>query len=291
MADQNRRMDKYEDNPKSIKYYVKRYLHINSRRFKGKVAVDLPAGNGVTSRILKDIGCEVRPFDLFPEYFDVDGLSCERANVLDKIPMENESADIVLCQEGIEHFSDQFRSLQEFNRITKLGGSLIITTPNYSNLKSRMSYFLSESEKFNSIMPPNEIDSIWMNNQEVSSEVYFGHVFLMGIQKLRVLSRLAGYRIKHIEPTRIKPTSMILLLFHYPIIYLSNYITYRKNLKKNKGYDQAYQAQVYKEVFQLAVNRRLLIDGHLFVEFEKIEHADKVMSGLQSVHKDFKERT
>jgi len=39
------------------------------------------------------------------------------------------------------------------------------------------------------------------------------------------------------------------------------------------------------------VNRRLLIDGHLFVEFEKIEHADKVMSGLQSVHKDFKERT
>lgn len=284
-------MDNYEDNPKSIKYHVKRYLLKHADRLKGKTVVDLPAGNGVTSRILKEIGCDVRPFDLFPEYFDVEGLTCERANVLGNIPMENEGADVVICQEGIEHFSDQFKSLQEFNRITKLGGSLIITTPNYSNLKSRMSYFLSESEKFNAIMPPNEIDSIWMNNQEVSSEVYFGHVFLIGIQKLRVLSRLAGYKIKHIQFTRVKPTSLILLIFHYPIIYLSNYITYRKNLKKDKGYDKTYQAEVYKEIFKLSVNRKILIDGHLFVEFEKVEHADKVMSGLQSVHKDFRERT
>lgn len=284
-------MDNYEYNPKSIKYHVKKYLLKHAGRFTGKTVVDLPAGNGVTSRILKDIGCEVRPFDLFPEYFDVDGLTCERANVMDAVPMENEAADVVICQEGIEHFSDQFKSLQEFNRITKLGGSLIITTPNYSNLKSRMSYFLSESEKFHSIMPPNEIDSIWMNNQKVSNEVYFGHVFLIGIQKLRVLSRLAGYRIKHIQFTRVKPTSMFLLIVHYPIIYLSNYITYRKNLKRDNGYDMSYQAEVYTDLFQLSVNWRILVDGHLFVEFEKVEHANKVMSGLQSVHKDFGVRT
>lgn len=284
-------MDNYEYNPKSIKYHVKKYLLKHTGRFTGKIVVDLPAGNGVTSRILKDIGCEVRPFDLFPEYFDVDGLTCERANVMDAVPMENEAVDVVICQEGIEHFSDQFKSLQEFNRITKLGGSLIITTPNYSNLKSRMSYFLSESEKFHSIMPPNEIDSIWMNNQKVSNEVYFGHVFLIGIQKLRVLSRLAGYRIKHIQFTRVKPTSMFLLIVHYPIIYLSNYITYRKNLKRDNGYDMSYQAEVYTDLFQLSVNWRILVDGHLFVEFEKVEHANKVMSGLQSVHKDFGERT
>lgn len=284
-------MDNYEYNPKSIKYHVKKYLLKHAGRFTGKTVVDLPAGNGVTSRILKDIGCEVRPFDLFPEYFDVDGLTCERANVMDAVPMENEAVDVVICQEGIEHFSDQFKSLQEFNRITKLGGSLIITTPNYSNLKSRMSYFLSESEKFHSIMPPNEIDSIWMNNQKVSNEVYFGHVFLIGIQKLRVLSRLAGYRIKHIQFTRVKPTSMFLLIVHYPIIYLSNYITYRKNLKRDNGYDMSYQAEVYTDLFQLSVNWRILVDGHLFVEFEKVEHANKVMSGLQSVHKDFGERT
>jgi hypothetical protein len=82
-----------------------------------------------------------------------------------------------------------------------------------------------------------------------------------------------------------------LLIFHYPFIYLSNYITYRQNLKKDKGYDKAYQAEVYKELYQLSVNWRILVDGHLFVEFEKVEHANTVMSGLQSVHKDFGERT
>jgi hypothetical protein len=140
-------------------------------------------------------------------------------------------------------------------------------------------------------MPPNEIDSIWMNNQEISNEIYFGHVFLIGVQKLRVLSRLAGYKIKHIEFTRIKSTSFLLLIFHYPVIYLSNYITYRKNVSKNKGYDKAYQANVYKEIFQLSVNWKILVDSHLFIEFEKVEHASNVMRGLQSVHKDFGERT
>jgi hypothetical protein len=34
---------KYEDNPKSIKFYVKRYLMENRERFKGKKVVDFPA--------------------------------------------------------------------------------------------------------------------------------------------------------------------------------------------------------------------------------------------------------
>lgn len=270
---------------------MKKFLLLNQDRLKGKVVVDLPAGNGLTSKLLNEIGCVVRPFDLFPEYFDVDGLTCHRANVLDRIPMEDSTADVVICQEGIEHFTDQFKALQEFNRITRKGGSLIITTPNYSNLRARMSYFLSESERFNSIMPPNEIDSVWMNDQSVSSEIYFGHVFLIGIQKLRVLARLSGYRIKTIQPTRAKSTSVVLLFLHYPWIWLSNYVTYRKNVKKDKGYPMSFQKDVYWEIFKLSINRTVLTHGHIFVEFEKIEDADKVMSGLKSVHSDFSERT
>jgi hypothetical protein len=39
----------FADNPKSIKYYVKRYLNQYPEAFKDKVVVDLPAGNVVTS--------------------------------------------------------------------------------------------------------------------------------------------------------------------------------------------------------------------------------------------------
>ena len=277
----------YEDNPKSIKYHVKKYLIRNKERINGKVVVDLPAGNGITTRIIRDQGGLPVAFDLFPEYFNVEGLTCERANIMDHIPMEDNKADFAICQEGIEHFTDQFKAMREFNRVLKTGGSLIITTPNYSNLRARLSYFLSESERFNSIMPPNEIDSIWMSNQEITGEIYFGHVFLIGIQKLRVLASLAGFEIKHIQFTRFKTTSLLLFLINYPFIFLSNSITYLKNINKNKGVDKEYQKKVYKQIYRLSINPKLLLDGHLFVEFTKTQHAKDVAKNLKSVHKGF----
>lgn len=277
----------YENNPKSIKYHVKQYLIKNKKRIENKTVVDLPAGNGITSRIIKDLGGIPLAFDLFPEYFKMEGIACVRANVLEQIPLENNKVDFVLCQEGIEHFSDQFKALQEFNRILKLNGSLIITTPNYSNLRARLSYFLSESERFNSIMPPNEIDSIWMSNKAITNEIYFGHVFLIGIQKLRVLAKLSGFKIKHIQFTHLKTTSLFILPFAYPFIFLSSYITYLKNVSKNKGYDKSFQKETYKEILRLNINPKILVDGHLFIEFEKEKDTDEVLNGLKSVHQKF----
>lgn len=277
----------HSDNPKSIKYHVRKYLEKHQDRFKGKKVIDLPAGNGITSKILKDLGAEPYPFDLFPEYFKYEDMHCQRADVMQEIPLDNHFADVVICQEGIEHFSDQYKVLKEFSRVLKKNGSLIITTPNYSNLRARMSYFLSESERFNAIMPPNELDSIWMSKQDIHAEIYFGHIFLIGIQKLRVLAKLTGFRIKHIQYTRKKSTSLLMLPFAYPFIYLSNWINYRKNMRKNKQVDWATKKEIYGELFRLNTNWRLLVDGHLFVEFEKEYDAQEVNQFLQSQHDSF----
>ncbi|MDZ7647271.1 MAG: hypothetical protein U5K54_08855 [Cytophagales bacterium] len=118
------------------------------------------------------------------------------------------------------NISDQSKAFREFNRILKDKGSLIITTPNHSNLRSKVSYLLAESERFGSYMAPNEIDSIWMDTKHQTNEIYFGHIFLIGIQKLRVLAKLAGFRIKHIQFTRIKTTSLFILILFYPFILL-----------------------------------------------------------------------
>ena len=47
---------KYEDNPKSIKYQVKEYLLSKEDFYNGKNVIDFPAGNGITSRNLKEVG-------------------------------------------------------------------------------------------------------------------------------------------------------------------------------------------------------------------------------------------
>jgi SAM-dependent methyltransferase len=158
--------------------------------------------------------------DLFPEYFEIEGIECHRANIQEGLPNKSKTADALICQEGIEHFSNQFGALKEFNRVLKQNGILLITTPNYSNIRSKISYLLSESERFNSTMPPNELDNIWMSKQEITNEIYFGHIFLIGIQKLRVLAKLSGFKIKKFHFTRVKSTSLILFPFFYPFIKL-----------------------------------------------------------------------
>jgi ubiquinone/menaquinone biosynthesis C-methylase UbiE len=278
---------RYEDNPKSIKYHVKRYLLANKNIFNGKKVVDFPAGNGVTSRILKEIGAAPIPLDLFPEYFEIEGLKCERANIRDGLPLGDKFADALICQEGMEHFSDQYEAFKEFNRVLKDKGTLLITTPNYSNLRARLSYLLSESERFNSTMPPNELDSIWMSRQEITSEIYFGHIFLIGIQKLRILAKLAGFKIKQYHFTRMRSTSLLLLPFFYPFILLSNWIAYQKNMRKNKDFEPEIKKEVYGEIFRLAINPKILVGSNLMVEFSKEQDHHHVAKGLRSQHKEF----
>lgn len=278
---------KHEDNPKSIKYYVKQFFIREEKRFKGKKIVDFPAGNGVTSNIIRSIGAEPLPFDLFPEYFHVDGLVCTRANIKEGIPLDDESVDAIVSQEGIEHFENQLAALQEFNRIIKKGGSLIVTTPNNSNMVGRLSYFLSENELFNKTMPQNELDDIWMSNQEISKEIYYGHIFLIGINKLRLLAKLSGFRIKNVEKTKPKTTAIILLILFYPFILFSNWISYRRNLKRNKSFPMNIKKEVYSELFRLATNPRFLINSHIFIEFEKEFNVDEVKDNLYSQHEEF----
>lgn len=280
-------MKPYEDNPRSIKFHVKKYLLENASRIRGKAVVDIPAGNGITSRIVKDMGGTPLAFDLFPEYFKAEGIECRWANAMEAIPLEKQSADMLVCQEGIEHFSDQFRALREFNRVLKPGGTLIITTPNYSNLRAKLSYFLSESERFDSMMPPNEMDSVWMSRKDISGEIYFGHVFLTGIQKLRALAALAGFTIRHIRFTRIKTTSLLLLPVAYPFIFLANLIALIKNRMKHSEYDAAWRKKVYGEIFRLNISPSILVDGHLFVEFVKEKESSDVLGSLKSAHKEF----
>jgi len=277
----------YEDNPKSIKYYVKRFLMNNQERFQGKRILDFPAGNGVTSRLLKEIGAEPLAYDLFPEYFDVENMECQRANIKTGIPLEDKSAEGFICQEGIEHFSDQFEALKEFNRLLKEQGMLLITTPNYSSIRSRLSYFMAESERSGSRMPPNELDSIWMSQQQITSEIYFGHLFLTGIQKLRVLAKLAGFRIKKVHLTHVKPSSLFFFPLFFPFILLSNWMAYHKNMRKNKDYDRSAKKAVYGEMLKLAISPKVLLSRNLMVEFVKEQDHQEVSSNLKSRHKGF----
>ncbi len=281
-------IDQDVNNKKSIKYYVKEYLAEIAGDLAGKTAIDIPAGIGTTSEILLEHQAKVIPFDLFPEYFRLPQLSCKRADVMEEIPLADAEADYLVCQEGIEHFSDQVKVFKEFNRVLKKQGRLILTTPSYSNLASRFSYLIFESEN-NRFMPPNEIDSIWMSDKSISKEIYHGHIFLVGLQKLRIMGKLAGFRMVENRYVRLSKGSLFLFPFLYPFILISSYLNYSRNMRKDKGLPRKEQRQVYHEQLMLNIAPKNLLNKHTFLIFEKEKEIAEVDFRNDTISKSFDE--
>jgi SAM-dependent methyltransferase len=281
-------IDHHVNNPKSPKYYVKRYLEEIKDELKDKIVLDMPAGNGVTSEILLELGSKVEAFDLFPEYFLVRDIVCQKADIMQGLPVAAQHADFVICQEGIEHFSDQVKAFMEFNRVLKKGGKLILTTPSYSNLKARVSYVLFESEYFHKLMPPNEIDSVWFGDSESANnnkEVYYGHIFLLGMQKMRVIGRITGFKISRINFMRVNKTSLFLFPFYYPFLFLSSWFTYYKLLRRSRPEERAAKKKIYREQVKLNLDPKVLLDTHSFIVFEKESNPDEVYHTLSGLSK------
>lgn len=257
---------------KEIKEHVNRVLANLPAASKGVRAIDFPAGNGVTSECLHNLGAEVLAVDLFPELFRFNAAKIIRGDLSLEFPVDSGSFDLAVCQEGIEHVGNQDHVLREFSRVLKPGGTLLLTTPNYSNLKSKLSYLLCESEAFGRIMPPNEFETIWLSpgsegtgpNQPPSPpRVYFGHCFLTGFFRLRLFAQLAGFELKKIHDSRVNSTSLILFPLLYPLICLSAWKTARRFQRKTK------QAVLAKELFRWMINPQLLLENHLILEFRR----------------------
>ena len=256
---------------KDIKVRVKNFIETENQIFKNKVVIDLPAGSGETSKILLDQGAQVHAYDLFPEFFKEPRIASQFCDLNSpKLNIPSHSADVVFCQEGIEHIPDQFKLFQNLNTMLKPHGKLFLTTPNLSNLKGKLSFLLHESEYYYKIMPPNELDSIWFGDQ---NKLYFGHVYLIHFFKIRLLAKISGFKIKRILPTKINYSALFLLFFFYPFILFISAMGLLRAMKKKKWSKRAWK--VYGKIFMWNINLNILLGNHLFIELEKVyEHDD-----------------
>jgi SAM-dependent methyltransferase len=265
--------------PSNISFHVNEYIRAHAGEFQGKTVVDIPAGDGRTSEVLLSAGAEVRAYDLFTDVFKPGQINSEYADLTRTLPIESESCDIIICQEGIEHLADQLFALSEFNRILKPDGRLFITTPNYSSLRAKLAYLLLESETRN-LMPPNELDSLWSPPGTTSKRVYFGHIFMIGVQKLRMLGWLSGFRLREMHHTRINWTSALLLPIFYPFIWLRSLLTYRRSLRRNTAFSDEQKRETYQRIRKLICDPKILVEQHLFVELTKVEGQSVVQARL-----------
>lgn len=248
----------------NIKMFVKEALDDMGGELKGKKVLDIPAGSGFTANILHEHGAEVLALDLFPEFFEIDEIECKKANLSEKLPIPNNSLDMIICQEGIEHLPDQLFALKEFNRVLKDDGLLLITTPNISHLRSKVSYLLSESD-FYKRMPPNELDALWYSDE---GREFYGHIFLINIQKLRVLSAVAGFKITKLYKVKLSMGSLF-LSFLYPFIVIANIYAYFRNVRKKDGINYSIKKKTYSEIVKLNLHPSIQFGKHIFIKLQK----------------------
>ena len=102
------------------------------------LALDLSAGDGLSSRMLAERGWRVVSTEYHtrkPGWIAV--------NLDDDLPFSSASFDLVMMLEVIEHLADIPHMLGEIARVMRPGGLAVITTPNRLNVSSRIHYLLS----------------------------------------------------------------------------------------------------------------------------------------------------
>ena len=239
----------------------------------GKTVLDIPSGDGRATNIFKEQGAKVISLDIFPrteksytsQYGDMGG----------DLEIDDNSIDIIICQEGIEHVSDQYSLLKEFNRILKKDGELIITTPNISNIRSKVSHLFSESDMWKR-MPYTEIDSIW-HIEDKSMKFYFGHLFLLPVNHLKTLLALNGFGDFVYKKTKISKSSVFFGLLLYPIYLILNIMAFLASIRKNRHVDLSIKKKILWDRCILNLSFTTLFYKHIFWVCKKNHSLEEVI--------------
>lgn len=170
--------------------------------------VEIGCGLGFFSKIMREKGAKVYGIDLGINLVNITAKKVPEGNFsvgnAQTIPFLSNTFDITLCTEVIEHTENPLKALEELFRITKLGGLIVLTTPN----KFYKPFF-------------------WLLSF-LRIRLYQGNENWLGIRELmRIVQLKGGQIIKERYFNFIYPTPVLDYFEKYPIL---------KYLMINQGY-------------------------------------------------------
>jgi 2-polyprenyl-3-methyl-5-hydroxy-6-metoxy-1,4-benzoquinol methylase len=106
----------------------------------GMRVLEIGCGRGAFAALLAQKGADVTAADFSPAavkhatrlagHFGATVLEAD----IQELPFADQAFDVVVSQETLEHVPDPDRGLEELVRVTKVGGLVIVTTPNYFSI-------------------------------------------------------------------------------------------------------------------------------------------------------------
>ena len=211
-------------------------------------ALDLSAGNGISTRLLAERGWRVTSTE-----YRTRRPGWVRVNLNNDLPFRSESFDLVVMLEVIEHLADIPHALGEIARVMRPDAVAIVTTPNRLNVASRIHYLLSGYYKGRraplSYRYRVEDGRNW-------------HV--MGLNDLHWIAWGVGLRMESLGRSRRKLRSRIFAPLLYPFIVGFSWMLYGR-------VDDPEQAQINRELLRFMTSPSLLMDENIIMRFRKVE--------------------
>jgi ubiquinone/menaquinone biosynthesis C-methylase UbiE len=116
--------------------HIHRYYSVIEKMTGTEIVLDIACGTGFGSNMLAEKASRVIGGDIDSSIIALNKKEWQRNNldfqILDatQLPFEDETFDILVSFETIEHSKEYDAMLNEFKRVTKPGGLLFISTPN-----------------------------------------------------------------------------------------------------------------------------------------------------------------
>lgn len=189
----------YSHVPNFTGYMQQVFDHVRQGPARQRI-LDIPAGNGILSAKLAELGHDTVCADINRERSDY-----VYADLNAVLPFSDGEFDTVLCLEGLEHVLDPQQLIRELCRITKPGGRVILSTPNIQNAWSRLQFLCTGY--YYQYGP-------WMCRQLAPGELRDrGHIAPMSYLQLRYHFALNGARIEAVDGDKWKRKAAIPFLW------------------------------------------------------------------------------
>ncbi|MDY6791421.1 MAG: class I SAM-dependent methyltransferase [Thermodesulfobacteriota bacterium] len=201
-------------------------IKITSALPKGRV-LDIPCGQGALAERLKKEDFEIFCGDYDSDNYRIEGGNFHRLDLNCNLPYKDQTFDCVTSVEGIEHIENPHLLIREIARVLKIGGHLVITTPNIMNIKSRL-YFLLRSHftDFKHFPQPQD-----------QRELLGLHINPIPFGELSYILNRYGFKIKTISCNKFTKKYPLLMPFLKPLIYIMT-------RKKNKEADMLLKKEL-----------------------------------------------
>ncbi len=218
---------------------------------KGKV-LDLGCGDGDYAKRLSDLGFEVIAGDIDRNRFKYHGeIEFRHCDITKEMPFPDNYFDYVLLMEVVEHLRNPYVVISEINRIIKKSGSLIVSTPNILNLKSRMRFMFEGAYEYFRESPLDQIS----NPKEI---IFNLHLVPYRYHELEYLLSACGFTNFNIFASVYEGYGLWFLL---PIIKFQAWQKEKRAI--NKGNID------YGRINKVLLSKELLFGRHLILKAKK----------------------